>query len=171
MNGQKFLKFSAGLADKEAKDFKDFVNKIKISKVVLVHGVFDLLHVGHVRHLNESKSFGEFLVVSITADIFVNKGPNRPVYNENIRAEIISNIKSVDFVIINNSENCSAILSFLKPDFFVKGIDYKNMRNDPKTNLYSEILTAKELGVEIRFTNSAKFSTTETIDKIKSQWI
>ena len=133
--------------------------------------MFDLLHVGHVRHLNESKTYGEILVVSITADKFVHKGPNRPVYNENDRAEILSNISAVDYVIINNCEDCRAILSFLTPDCFVKGVDYKKMADNPNINLYSEILTAKKLGVRVRFTNSAKFSTTDTIDRIKSKLI
>ena len=171
MNKQKIFKYYTKSSNIEKSDFQVLFDTIKKAKVVLVHGVFDLLHVGHVRHLNESKAYGKILVVSITADKFVHKGPNRPVYNEDERAEILSNINAVDFVIINNCEDCCEILSFLTPDCFVKGVDYKNMANDPNINLYSEILTAKKLGVEVRFTNSAKFSTTDTIDRIKSELI
>ena len=61
-------------------------------KVVHCHGVFDLLHVGHIRHLNRAKKFGDKLVVSITADRYVNKGPNRPAFNQELRAEALSSL-------------------------------------------------------------------------------
>ena len=55
-------------------------------KVVMCHGVFDLLHLGHIKHFEKAKSLGDILVVSITADKFVNKGPGRPAFNESDRA-------------------------------------------------------------------------------------
>ena len=59
--------------------------KIKGKKIVLCHGVFDLLHIGHINHFKEAKNFGDVLVVSLTPDIYVNKGPGRPAFNEKLR--------------------------------------------------------------------------------------
>ena len=70
-------------------------------KLVMAHGVFDLLHMGHVLHLKSAKSEGDILFLSITADQFVNKGPGRPVFSHHIRAEMLAALEYVDFVIIN----------------------------------------------------------------------
>ena len=63
---------------------------------------FDLLHFGHLEHFKEAKQKGDILIVSITPDRFVNKGPERPAFNENLRALSLSEIESVDYVVINN---------------------------------------------------------------------
>ena len=76
--------------------------KIKNKKIVLCHGVFDLLHIGHLKHFNSAKKFGDKLIVSITPDIYVSKGPGRPIFNQNLRAEFLSNLSVVDFVVIND---------------------------------------------------------------------
>ena len=73
-------------------------------KVILCHGVFDLLHIGHIKHFKEAKSFGDILIVTLTADKFVNKGPNRPVFNENLRLEFIAALSAVDYVALNKSK-------------------------------------------------------------------
>src|ERR1700722_1754260 len=69
--------------------------------VVQCHGVFDLLHIGHIRHFQEAKKSGEILVVTLTPDRFVNKGPHRPVFTETLRAEAIASLEAVDYVAIN----------------------------------------------------------------------
>ena len=70
--------------------------------VVQCHGVFDLLHVGHIRHFQEAATFGDTLVVTITPDRFVNKGPHRPAFKEELRAEAIASLECVDYVGIND---------------------------------------------------------------------
>ena len=70
--------------------------KLKGKKITLCHGVFDLLHIGHIKHFKESKKFGDILVVTLTPDIFVNKGPERPAFNEKLRLEGIASLDSVD---------------------------------------------------------------------------
>ena len=60
------------------------------------HGVFDLLHIGHIRHLKEASELADILIVSITSDRFVNKGINRPEFNFNLRAEVISSLSFID---------------------------------------------------------------------------
>ena len=78
--------------------------RTKGKKIVLCHGVFDLLHIGHIRHFKEAKNFGDILVVTLTPDQFVNKGPNRPFFNEQLRLEAIASLDAVDFVSLNARE-------------------------------------------------------------------
>ena len=91
----------------------------------MCHGVFDLLHVGHIKHFREAKTFGDVLVVSITPDEFVNKGPGRPVFNYNLRAEVISSLECVDAVIVNDHQLPTKLIEIIKPDIYFKGPDYK----------------------------------------------
>ena len=114
-------------------EINNLINRIRIEKrknkkVVHCHGVFDLIHVGHIKHFKEAKKNGEFLVVSITADKFVNKGSGRPIFNQNLRAEFLSSISLIDAVIINNHLTSEKILSIIKPDIYFKGPDYKKIQ-------------------------------------------
>jgi len=100
------------------------------TKIVLCHGVFDLVHPGHLEHLVQAKSFGNILVVSITADKYVNKGPNRPYFSENQRASFLAEMQIVDYVHIVNSDSALPAIKAIKPDFYVKGPDYRNSKDD-----------------------------------------
>ena len=75
--------------------------KQKGKKIVLCHGVFDLLHIGHIDYFKEAKSKGDKLIVSVTSDEFVNKGPGRPAFSTDHRLEALAELESVDFVIAN----------------------------------------------------------------------
>src|SRR3990167_11074467 len=68
-------------------------------KIAHCHGVFDLLHIGHIRHFKRAREYGDLLVVSLTPDAYVNKGPGRPAFNEQLRAEAIASLDCVDYVI------------------------------------------------------------------------
>ena len=85
-------------------DLKNIPTNLMNKKIVLAHGVFDIFHLGHKKHLEIAKSNGDILVVSITSDRYVKKGPSRPIFNENHRAELLSAINFIDFVIINDDE-------------------------------------------------------------------
>jgi rfaE bifunctional protein nucleotidyltransferase chain/domain len=102
-------------------------NKRSEKKVVFTNGCFDLLHVGHVRYLNQAKSCGDILVVGVNSDNSVRqlKGPTRPLQNENHRAEILLNLKAVDFVAIFDQETPEDLIRIVKPDILVKGGDWK----------------------------------------------
>ena len=89
-------------------------------KVILCHGNFDVVHPGHVRHLIYAKSKADILVVSITADKFIQKGVYRPFVPENIRAINLAAFEMVDYVIIDNHKTSNEILKSLKPDFSLK---------------------------------------------------
>ena len=99
----------------------------KSKSIVFTNGCFDLLHIGHVRYLQEAKQQGDFLVVGINSDTSVKKlkGPTRPIQNENDRAEILAALECVDATIIFNEETPERIIKLIKPDVLVKGGDWK----------------------------------------------
>jgi len=82
-------------------------------KVVLCHGVFDLLHFGHINYFREAKKNGDIVIASITADKYVLKGPGRPYFNFKNRAKVISELSSVDYVIESDAETAEKILNIV----------------------------------------------------------
>ena len=98
--------------------------------VVHCHGVFDLMHIGHIRHFQEARKLGDILVVTVTPDRFVNKGPHRPVFTESLRAEAIASLGCVDYVAVNKWPTAVEALSLLKPDIYAKGSDYRDAASD-----------------------------------------
>src|ERR1051325_406584 len=95
-------------------------------KLVFTNGVFDILHVGHVRYLQQARDLGDELVVAINSDRSVRelKGDFRPLVNENERAEILASLGCVDYVTIFNDISPRALIAELLPDVLVKGGDY-----------------------------------------------
>ncbi len=96
-------------------------------KIVFTNGCFDLLHVGHVRYLQEAKACGDILVVGANSDASVQvlKGPTRPVQIENDRAEILAALSSVDYVVIFDEQTPLKLIEAVKPHVLVKGGDWK----------------------------------------------
>ena len=109
--------------------------KVKKKKIVLCHGVFDLLHIGHIKHFKEAKKNGDILVVTLTPDVYVNKGPNRPAFNEKLRMEALASLDDVDYVALNLTPTATKIIYKLKPHIYCKGSDYKNHKKDIKRYL------------------------------------
>ena len=154
---------------KKIYNFKNFQKIIKLlknksKKIVLCHGVFDLLHVGHIKHFNFAKNNGEILVASITQDKFINKGLGRPVFNQNLRAEMLSSISVIDYVVINDDESAIDIIKSLKPDFYCKGIEYKNKKNDLTRKIYPELLTLKKYKGKLIYSDEDTFSSSKIIN-------
>jgi len=96
-------------------------------KVVFTNGCFDILHSGHIDYLNKAKALGDVLVVGINSDSSVKKikGEKRPIISENERANIILNLKAVDYVIIFDEETPYELIKFIIPDILVKGADWE----------------------------------------------
>jgi D-beta-D-heptose 7-phosphate kinase/D-beta-D-heptose 1-phosphate adenosyltransferase len=96
-------------------------------KIVFTNGCFDLLHIGHIRYLEQAKSLGDILVVGINTDASVSvlKGPTRPIQNENDRAEILASLKSVDHTVLFGEQTPIDLIKQVKPDILVKGGDWK----------------------------------------------
>lgn len=128
------------------------------------HGCFDLLHVGHVKHFEAIKKFADVLIVTLTQDKFINKGPGRPLYNENMRAEYVAALEVVDYVAINHWATATETIKLLKPDFYVKGQEYKKREDDITQKIYEEEDAIKEIGGEIKFTEEIVFSSTKIIN-------
>jgi rfaE bifunctional protein kinase chain/domain/rfaE bifunctional protein nucleotidyltransferase chain/domain len=144
---------------------KIFTNLRKRNKkVVLCHGVFDLLHYGHISHFEQAKKFGDILVVSVTPDNYVNKGPSRPAFNENIRMNAISALKIVDYVILNNSSTAINSIKKVKPHFYCKGPDYKDHSKDLTKGIKQEIKAIKSIGGRIIYTKGQTFSSSNLIN-------
>ena len=134
-------------------------------RIVLCHGVFDLLHLGHIRHLQEAKSFGDLLVVTITPDEYVNRGPGRPVFSEELRAEAVAAIGAVDYVAINKWPIAVETIKALKPDVYVKGPDYQDKSNDLTGNITIEEEAVKAINGEVRYTSDITFSSTQLLNQ------
>ena len=139
--------------------FKQFKKNKK--KIVLCHGVFDVLHLGHLNYFKSAKYNGEILVVSVTAAKNISKGYNRPINNDIDRLTALSFIDIIDFVILDENETAENIISIIKPDFFVKGLDYKN-KNDK--NLSKEKKITHKYGGKLIFTSEKLYSSSKIIN-------
>jgi len=139
-------------------------------KIVMAHGVFDLLHMGHVRHLEEARSFGSILVVSVTADRFVNKGPGRPVFNQILRAEMLAALACVDWVIVSEAPTAEPVIEIIKPSVYVKGIEYSDERADVTGKIVSERESVERYGGKVIFTHDITFSSSELINRYIIQY-
>jgi rfaE bifunctional protein kinase chain/domain/rfaE bifunctional protein nucleotidyltransferase chain/domain len=137
----------------------------KRKKIVLCHGVFDLLHLGHINHLEQAKSLGDVIVVSLTPDRYVNKGPGKPVFNERDRAKVVSSLNIVDFVLINNSPTAKNPILAIKPQIYCKGSDYKNHNKDVTGEIKNEIKAIKKINGKIAYTSGQTFSSSSLLNK------
>lgn len=127
--------------------------------VVHCHGCFDLLHVGHIRHLQAARRMGDLLIVTVTPDRYVSKGPGRPAFAEGLRAEALAALECVDFVAIDRAPTAVDAIRLLRPDYYVKGQEFENLPRPP-VRLQAEIAAVHEIGGQVRFTHEAVFSST-----------
>lgn len=137
---------------------------------VLTHGCFDLLHVGHIRHLESAKKLGgpdAKLIVSITADRFVNKGPGRPHFKQDERSFLVKALSAVDAVFINDAETAVSIILEKKPDLYVKGPDYAGIV-DEKLKLETDALDT--YGGKLAFTQDEACSSSELLNRYFDKW-
>ncbi len=139
--------------------------KNKKKKIVLVHGVFDVIHKGHIEYFKEAKKFGEILVASVTADKYVNKGFNRPYYNSLDRIKFLTELELIDFVILSQNKSAVEIIKSLKPNFYVKGPDYLLKKNDKAGNLEIEKKMVKKKNGKMVFTSGLLMSSTKIINE------
>ncbi len=134
-------------------------------KIVHCHGVFDLLHVGHFKHFKEARTFGDVLVVSITPDAFVNKGPGRPAFSTALRLEALSELESVDYVVANEWPTAEEIIKIIQPNVYCKGPDYKNHSDDITGKITEEESVVKSVGGKIMYTDDITFSSSSLLNK------
>ena len=139
-------------------------------RVVHCHGVFDLLHIGHIRYFRQARQMGDVLVVTVTPDRFVDKGPHRPAFPEDLRVEGVASQDQVDFAAINTWATAEELLRFMKPDVYVKGSDFKSVDSDPTGKLQIEAKVCEELGIALRLTEDIVFSSTNLINRFMSSF-
>ena len=139
--------------------------KRKGKKIVHCHGVFDLLHIGHLKHFKSAKKYGDILVISVTPDKFVQKGFERPYFNSEQRMESLASIEIIDFVILNNSTNAIDIIKKIKPNYYVKGPDYKNFKEDITGQIKNEELVVKKNGGKTVFTEDPIYSSSSILNQ------
>jgi rfaE bifunctional protein nucleotidyltransferase chain/domain len=133
--------------------------------VVQAHGTFDLLHLGHVRHLEAARKLGDVLIVTVTADRFVNKGPGRPVFSAELRAEMLATLEYVDWVAINDAADAVNAIEKVRPSIYIKGQDYQNPQGDITGKITLERNAVEAHGGRIHFTDEVMFSSSELINR------
>ncbi len=146
--------------------------RIKNSDKIIVHchGVYDLFHYGHLLHLRSAKLLGDLLIVSITPDEFVNKGPGRPRFNEIKRLEMLASVEIIDYVVLNHHPTSVELIKLLRPNYYVKGPDYKIKNKDITGGIYDEERAVVSIGGELIITDDEAHSSTSLINENFSQF-
>jgi len=142
-------------------------------KIVFTNGVFDILHVGHVTYLQQAKSLGDVLIVGLNDDDSVrklNKGPERPINDEQSRKKVLEALRAVDGVVIFKEETPLALILSIQPDVLAKGGDYDPDQTDPTHKQY--MVGSKEVrswGGSVQVIDFVPgFSTTSVVNKLKA---
>ena len=149
------------------KKLSQIIKKEKLNgkKIILCHGVFDLLHIGHIKHFEEASKVADIVVVSITHNKFVKKGNNRPVFDTSLRCEAIEALKFVNYVVVNDKATSIDMIKLLKPNFYFKGPDYKIKKNDPTGMIYEEEKAIKSVGGQLKISKAITFSSSNLINQ------
>ena len=146
-------------------DLKIKIEILKLKKkIILCHGVFDLLHAGHIKHLIKAKSLGDILVVSLTKNEFIDKGPNRPYFDLKQRMDSIASLECVDFVTCSNKDSALDVLQKIKPAIYCKGNDYKSVKNDLSKKIIYEKKILEKFKGKLVFTNEDHFSSSKILN-------
>ncbi len=149
---------------------EEFKNKIRpqIKKegktIALCHGVFDLVHPGHVIHFEQAHEMADVLVVSVTAARYVRKGPDRPYFNDEMRLKFLSAIGCIDYVLLSEGYTVEDIIESVEPDYYVKGSEYSKDEDDITGKIREERELVEAHGGELKFTSGAVFSSTKLIN-------
>ena len=143
------------------------VNSLKAKGKIVCHchGCFDLVHYGHLNYFEASKSFGDILIVTITPDKFIKKGPGRPVFDEKKRLKFLSELKTIDYVALNNKADAVELLKMLKPNFTFRGKEYEDYKKDLTGKIILEKNAIESTGGELKIIDEETFSSTNLINK------
>ena len=133
-------------------------------RIVFTNGVFDLLHPGHVRYLQEARALGDLLIVGLNADESVrrNKGPGRPITPQNERAEVLAALSSVDAVVVFPEDTPADIIRLVQPDILVKGADW------PADQIVGRDTVEARGGRVVLLPVAEGHSTTSIVERIKN---
>ena len=134
-------------------------------KIAHCHGVFDLVHPGHMEHFKEAAKMGDILVVSVTSDKYVRKGPGRPFFSNEIRINFLCAIEYIDYVILSEGYTADDVIEVVRPNYWVKGEEYRNPANDTTHAQASEVALVRKYGGDIRFTSGFRSSSSFLLNK------
>ena len=146
----------------------DIVKSLKKNKktIGLCHGVFDVLHYGHLKHFEAAKKKCDYLFVSITSSQFIKKGPNRPINNDNERLFFLKSLKLIDHAFVAKGESGVDSINLVKPSFYFKGNDYKKNTSDKTKKILYEIDAVKKNKGKIIYTNEKQMSSSKIINQL-----
>lgn len=139
-------------------------------KIAHCHGVFDVLHAGHLAYFESAKKLADILVVTVTEDKHVNKGPGRPHFNTTIRKNMIAALGVVDYVASSEFPTAVNIIKTLKPHYYVKGPDYKEKGTDPTGAIFQEEQAVESVGGKLAFTDDETHSSSKLINEFFNTW-
>jgi len=145
-------------------------------KIVQCHGVFDIVHYGHIKYFMNAKNQGDVLIVTVTPDRYVRKGPGRPLFNEEIRVQMLSAVECIDYVVLNAWDTAVETIKIIKPDVYVKGkevlanagVDVVLDGNMKIPGLAAEEEAVKALGGRLHLADEVTFSSSQIINEMSS---
>lgn len=132
--------------------------------IALCHGVFDLVHPGHIIHLQQAKQMADILVVSITAAEFVRKGPGRPYFNDEMRLKVLEALECVDYAMLSEGYTVDDIVESVEPDLYIKGEEYAKESEDITGKMTAERELVEQHGGKVAYTTGQVFSSTKLIN-------
>jgi len=155
----------------DANSLKKTISNLKKNKkkIVLCHGVFDLLHIGHIEYFKEAKTAGDILIVSVTSNKYVNKAPGRPNFNTKQRINLLSSLSVIDYVLVSDSETAENVIKLIKPNIYYKGSDYKDNKKDITNNIKKEINLLKKYKGKILYSKTEVYSSSKLLNKHVSE--
>ncbi len=133
--------------------------------LVHCHGTFDLIHPGHIYHFEEAREFGDVLVVTFTSEDFVNKGPGRPFFNDELRAKSLAALDCVDYVVAIPYPAAVEAIECVKPQVYCKGKEYEDTSTDVTGNIENDVTTVEKHGGRMEYVGSVVFSSTRLLNR------
>lgn len=148
-------------------EFKEIRRQMKEQKkkIILCHGVFDLVHPGHLIHFEEAKKLGDVLVVSVTASAYVRKGPGRPYFDDEMRLKFLSAIECIDYVLLSEGYTVDDVIEAVEPDLYVKGEEYAKHEEDITGKIADEVALVRKHGGDVAYTGGQVYSSTRLINQ------
>jgi rfaE bifunctional protein nucleotidyltransferase chain/domain len=134
-------------------------------RLVQCHGTFDLLHPGHIVHLEDARKLGDVLVVTVTDEKHVNKGPGRPYFNDILRTRTLAALESVDYVVLVPHAAAVEAIETVKPHIYCKGTEYADAANDVTGNIHDDVAAVRRHGGEVRYIGDVVFSSTRLLNR------
>lgn len=134
-------------------------------RVVQCHGTFDLVHPGHIVHLEDAAKLGDVLVVTVTDEKHVSKGPGRPYFNDALRARTLAALVCVDYVVLVPHTAAVEAIDAVKPHIYCKGTEYSDASNDVTGNIHDDVASVQKHGGEVRYLGDVVFSSTRLLNR------